>query len=73
MESITYQSNLYFHQTQKSILVLTKNELYGFIGISMVVKPSWKHYWHNGPGFSAPFISDVLSDNRFFKYYVISM
>lgn len=71
IDSIIFQSNLYIHQSQKRVPILTKAEFYGFIGINMVMGyhelPSWKHYWNQDPDLSVPFISSVLSRNRFLQ------
>ena len=71
MESITYQTNLYATQNHRRISVLTKSELYGFLGINIVMcyhqLPSWKDYWRNDQHLSVPFIFDVMPRNRFLQ------
>lgn len=69
VESIVYQSNLYITQTERRVSMITKTELYGFLGINMVMGyhavPSWKDYWKTDPDLQVPFISDVMPRNRF--------
>ncbi|XP_047138546.1 piggyBac transposable element-derived protein 3-like [Hydra vulgaris] len=71
MESITYQSNLYIHQLQKKDPVVTKNSLYAFIGINMVMRyhklPSWRNYCSNETNLTVPFVSDIIPQNRFIQ------
>ena len=71
MESITYQTNLYDTQNHRRVSVLTKSELYGFLGINMVMGYhqllSWKDYWRNDQDLSVPLISDVMPRNHFLQ------
>ena len=71
MDGIIYQTNLYVTQNHRRVSVLTKPELYGFLGINMVMGyhqlPSWKDYWRNDQDLSVPFISDIMPRNRFLQ------
>ena len=66
-ENIVFQTNLYIQQKQKgkSILPTKKRELYGFIGINLLMGyhklPSWLDYWKCDPDLSVPFASSVMS------------
>ena len=70
-ENIVFQTNLYIQQKQKSksILPLKERELYGFIGINLLMGyhklPSWLDYWKCDPDLSVPFVSSVMSRLRF--------
>ena len=70
-ENIVFQTNLYIQQKQKSksILPLKERELYGFIGINLLMGyhklPSWPDYWKCDPDLSVPFVSSVMSRLRF--------
>ena len=71
IESIIYQSNLYITQTERRVSILTKPELYGFLGISMMMGyhevPLWKDYWKSEPDLMVPFISDAMPRDRFLQ------
>ena len=48
---------------------ITKKELYGSLGINLVMGyhklPSWKMYWCNDADLSVPFIASAMTRNRF--------
>ena len=70
-ENIVFQTNLYIQQKQKgkSILPGKERDLYGFIGINLLMGyhklPSWLDYWKCNPHLSVPFVSSVISRLRF--------
>ena len=65
------QTNLY--QTQKnsgkSVSPIDQREFFGFLGINFLMGyhklPSWVDYWKTDQDLGIPFVSDVMSRNRF--------
>ena len=57
------------NQKQQFVPAITKKELYGFLGINLVMGyhklPSWKMYWCNDADLSVPFIASAMTRNRF--------
>ena len=51
--NVLFQSNLYVNQKQKgrSVLPITERELFGYLGINLLIGyhrlPSWLDYWKN--------------------------
>ncbi len=69
VDNIVFQTNLYINQMERRVPPITRNELYGFIGINMVMSyhklPSWTDYWSNDSYMSVPFVSSVMTRDRF--------
>lgn len=69
IDQILFQSNLYINQKNRSIPPITRNELYAFLGINMVMSyhklPSWTDYWKGDDDLSVPFVSSTMTRNRF--------
>lgn len=69
IDDIIYQSNLYVNQKQRRVPVIMKKEMYGFLGINLVMGyhklPSWKMYWRNDADLSVPFVGSTMPRNRF--------
>lgn len=65
---IIAESKLYCEQNGK-LFFIKKDELKAFLGIIIVISihilPTTRHYWSTQPIFSVPFISNVMSRNRF--------
>ena len=70
-ENLLFQTNLYQTQKQsgKSTSPIDQRELFGFLGINFLMGyhklPSWLDYWKNDPDLGIPFVSEVMSRNRF--------
>ena len=70
-ENVIYQTNLY--QTQKnsgkSVSPIDQREFFGCLGINFLMGyhklPSWVDYWKTDQDLGIPFVSDVMSRNRF--------
>ena len=69
VDNIVFQTNLYITQKQRNVSPITREEYYGFVGIKMLMSyhklPSWTHYWNTDPDFNVPFVSAVMTRNRF--------
>ncbi len=69
VDNIVFQTNLYINQIECCVPPLMHNEFYGFIGINMVMSyhklPSWTDYWSNNSDMSIPFVSSVMTRDRF--------
>lgn len=68
LDLIIVESKLYCEQNGK-LFSIEKDELKAFLGIIIVMSihilPTTRHYWSTQPIFSVPFISNVMSRNRF--------
>jgi hypothetical protein len=68
VEHVTFQSNLYATQNNKT-LNLKEHELLAFIGINFLmgyhVLPSWKDYWNTSADLNVPIIVQTMPRNRF--------
>ena len=46
-----------------------REDFYGFVGINMLMfyhkRSSWNHYWNTDPDFNVPFVSTVMTRDRF--------
>ena len=69
LDDIIYQSHLYANQKQVKMQAISRQEMYGFLGINIVMGyhklPSWTDYWKGDQDLSVPFVSSVLPRNRF--------
>ena len=69
VDNIVFQTNLYITQKQQNVSPITREEFYGFVGINMLMSyhklPSWTHYWNTDPNFNVPFVSTVMTRDRF--------
>ena len=69
IDQILFQSNLYINQKNLSVPPITRNELYAFLGVNMVMSyhklPSWTDYWKSDDDLSVPFVSVTMTRNRF--------
>ena len=68
-ESILFQSNLYMNQKQRSVPPMSLEELYGFLGVNIIMGyhrlPSWTYYWKSDQDVTVPFVSTTMPRNRF--------
>lgn len=69
IDKIVFQTNLHITQNKSNVLPITKEELYAFIGIDIFMYyhklPSWTHYYNTDVDFSVPFVSTVMTRDRF--------
>ena len=69
VDDLIFQTTLYITQQECRVSTVTRQDILGFIGINIImgyhVLPSYTHYWCEGPDVSVPFISSVLTRNRF--------
>ena len=69
LEDIIYQSNLYANQKQVKMQSITQHEMYGFLGINIVIGyhklPSWTDFWKNDQDLGVPFVASAPLRNRF--------
>ncbi|KAF2899937.1 hypothetical protein ILUMI_06249 [Ignelater luminosus] len=68
IENVTYQSNLYTVQNNKT-LKMTEGELLAFIGLHPFMGyhelPSWKMYWNTSENVNVPLVGKTIARNRF--------
>ena len=69
IDMILFQTNLYITQRERNVASVTREELYGFLGINMLMSyhklPSWTHYWNSDHDLSVAFVSSVMTRDRF--------
>lgn len=69
ISDIIYQTNLYAVQHGRRFAPMTERELYGFLGVNIIMGyhklPSWTHYWNQDHGLNVPYVGDVMSRDRF--------
>ena len=69
VDNIVFQTNLYITQKQRNVSPITREEFYGFVGINMLMSyhklPSWTHYCNTDPDLNVPFVSTVMTRDRF--------
>lgn len=67
--NIIFQTNLYSVQRNRKFSPLTMKELFGFLGINLLMGyhrlPSWRHYWSNDPDLNVPYVTETMARNRF--------
>ena len=68
-QNILYQTNLYVTQKHRRVPVVTANELYAFLGISLLIGyhslPAIKHYWSNNVDLKVPLVSNAMPGNSY--------
>lgn len=68
VDSLVYQTNLYSVQKNKA-LTLTKDELYVFLGINIMMGyhklPSLRHYWATGADLGVKPVQEAMARDRF--------
>ena len=71
VDDILFQTNLYANQRQHNIPAIKKEELYGFLGMNLMMGyhhlPSLRSYWSVDEDLSVPVISSTMSRNRFYQ------
>ena len=71
VNDILFQTNLYANQRQHNIPAIKKEELYGFLGMNLMMGyhhlPSLRSYWSGDEDLSVPVISSTMSRNRFYQ------
>lgn len=69
MDDLIFQTTLYVTQQERRVNTVTRQDILGFIGINIIMGyhnlPSYTHYWCEDPDVSVPFISNVMTRNRF--------
>ncbi|KAK3758125.1 hypothetical protein RRG08_006700 [Elysia crispata] len=69
VDDLIFQTTLYITQQERRVSTVTLQDILEFIGINIImgyhVLPSYTHYWCEDPDVSVPFISSVLTRNRF--------
>ncbi|KAM7313423.1 piggyBac transposable element-derived protein 4-like [Ixodes scapularis] len=69
MQSVVFQTNLYAQQDRKSFTPASEQEMRCFLGLSLLMgikrSPSYRDYWSSAPDLHGPFISKLMTVNRF--------
>ena len=69
MDDLLYQTNLYITQQERRVSPVTRQDVLGFIGINILmgyhILPSYILYWSNDPDIAVPFVSSVMTRDRF--------
>ncbi|XP_058793962.1 piggyBac transposable element-derived protein 3-like [Phymastichus coffea] len=69
LDLIVLQTNNYAHQNNRKQIPITKNELIIFLGINILMgikkMPSYRDYWSSDPKLNDPYISSLMTVNRF--------
>lgn len=69
IDKILSETNRYIDQKERTIPPVTRQELFGFLGINLIMAyhklPSWTDYWKNEQDLSVPFVSTTMTRSRF--------
>ena len=69
IDLIVFQTNLYAQQSGKSYSPTNDDEIRSFLGMNVLIGvkklPSYRDYWSSNPKLNDPFISKLMSQNRF--------
>lgn len=69
IDKIVFETNLYAQQENKRYVPTTDKEMRAFLGLNLLMglkrSPSYRDYWSSAPDLNDPFISKVMTVNRF--------
>ena len=69
IRNITFQTNLYVQHSGKRYTSTNETEIRTFIGINLLMgierQASYRDYWSSAPDLNDPYISKLMSVNRF--------
>lgn len=68
-KEVVFQTNLYAQQAGKPYTPTTEQEMRSFLGLNLLMgikrSPSYRDYWSSAPDLHDPFISKIMTVNRF--------
>ncbi|XP_029824862.2 piggyBac transposable element-derived protein 4 [Ixodes scapularis] len=68
-KEVVFQTNLYAQQAGKPYTPTTEQEMRSFLGLNLLMgikrSPSYRDYWSSVPDLHDPFISKIMTVNRF--------